>query len=64
MYERLRLVIIGVCLLAIGVAIFDRTLALIALAALLAITLVVGITAWVLRGGGSSSSTERADPPA
>jgi hypothetical protein len=61
-YERLRLVIIGLCLLAIGVAIFDRTVALIALAALLAITLVVGVTAWVIRG--ANSRTEPTDPPA
>lgn len=62
MYERLRLVIIGLCLIAVGVAVFERTLALIALAALLAITLVVGITAWVIRGG--TSRTEPTDPPA
>jgi hypothetical protein len=62
-YERLRLVIIGLCLLAVGVAVFERTLALVALAVLLAITLVVGITAWVIRGGGSRENAERADPP-
>jgi len=51
-YERLRLVIIGLRLIAIGVAVFERTLALVALAALLMITLIVGITVWVIRGAG------------
>ena len=61
MYERLRVVIIVFCLAAVGVAIFERAIALIALAALLAVVGVVGITAWVIRGtngegGGPPSS--------
>lgn len=63
MYERLRLVVIGVCVIAIGVAIFARTAALIALAVLLVVVGIVGITSWVIRGG-SSSNAESADPPA
>jgi len=62
-YERIRLVIIGLCIVAIGVAVFERTVALIALAALLGITIIVAITSWVI-GGGTSSDAESADPPA
>jgi hypothetical protein len=60
-YGRLRLVIIGLCLIAVGLAVFDRSAALIALAALLAVVGIVGITSWVIRGG---TDTESADPPA
>lgn len=63
MYERLRTVIIGLCILAIGVAVFARNAALIALAALLGIVVVVAITSWVI-GAGKDSAAERGDPPA
>lgn len=63
MYERLRAVIIGLCVIAIGVAVFARAAALIALAALLGIVILVVITSWVIRGG-TSPDAERADPPA
>lgn len=63
MYERLRTAIIGLCAIAIGVAVFEPAIAVIALAALLAVVIVVGIASWVIRGG-SSSNAERPDPPA
>lgn len=60
MYERLRAVIIGLCVLAIGVAVFERTAALVALAALLVIAIVVALTSWVI-GGGKDSDAESGD---
>lgn len=63
MYERLRTVIIGLCVIAIGVAVFARAAALIALAVLLGIVIVVSVTSWVIRGAGSNGNAERADPP-
>lgn len=63
MYGRLRTVIIGLCVIAIGVAVFARAAALIALAILLGIAIVAAITSWVIRGG-TNSNAEHADPPA
>jgi hypothetical protein len=61
-YERLRTVIIGLCVIAISVAVFARAAALIALVILLGLVIVVAITSWVIRGG-TSPDAERADPP-
>lgn len=50
MYERLRIVLTVLCVLAVALAVFERSVAVYALLGLLAVIIVTAVTAWVLRG--------------
>ncbi|MBB4662883.1 hypothetical protein [Conexibacter arvalis] len=60
MYERLRIVLIGLCVLAVGLAVFERSIAIYVLLGVFALLIVTAVTLWIVRGSAPARAGESA----